>query len=88
MNESATFPCPRCGAALPVDPTAPAVTCAYCRATVPVPAAVRDPALAHAARVGAVQGRAADAEKALGMYRASAAYQKDWWKPVVGRSAA
>jgi hypothetical protein len=63
---------------------APDTTCAYCRATVPVPREIREPAIAYAARMGAVQGRAAETEKALGVYRVSAAYQKDWWKIVAG----
>jgi uncharacterized membrane protein YfcA len=84
MHDSTSMPCPRCGAALPVEPTAPAVTCGYCHLTMPVPQAIRDAAIAHAARMSAAGNRAAQAQSALGMYQASAAYSKGWWKIVAG----
>jgi hypothetical protein len=84
VSASATLPCPRCGAALPVDPTAATTTCVYCRTTVAVPPWMRQGALEYAARVGAVQHRAEASRQAIGMYAASAGYSKSTWKIVLG----
>lgn len=83
MSKSTTFPCPRCGAPLPVEPTAKVTTCAYCHATSPVAPALREQAIANAGRVEAVRGRADAAVQAIGMYGVAARYAKDWWKPAV-----
>src|SRR5262245_53518651 len=80
MQDSLDFPCPRCGAALPVDPTAPSVTCSYCGAVAPVPPAIREQAIAHAARVGEARGKADVAHQTLETSAWATAYYKNWWK--------
>jgi hypothetical protein len=69
VSESLTLPCPRCGASLPADPTAPAVTCRYCREIVAIPPELRRRALEYASRVGAARQRAEQEAKAIGQYR-------------------
>jgi hypothetical protein len=84
MHEAISIPCPRCGAALPVDPMAPFVTCLYCRITAPVPPEIHEAALAHAARMRAAENRVVEAELAIGTYQASAMWSSAGTKVALG----
>lgn len=69
MSESLSLPCPRCGAALPADPSQQTVTCSYCHTLVPIPEELRRRAFHHQARVAAARRKADAAEDAAAQLR-------------------